>query len=40
MFTGERVHDTMRVNMRPEDAARWFGVTPPDLSSDRAQPRH
>ena len=32
MFTGERVHDTMRVNMRPEDAARWFGVTPPDLS--------
>jgi ubiquinol-cytochrome c reductase cytochrome c1 subunit len=32
MFTGERVHDTMRVSMRPEDAARWFGVTPPDLS--------
>jgi ubiquinol-cytochrome c reductase cytochrome c1 subunit len=32
MFTGERVHDTMRNNMRPEDAARWFGVTPPDLS--------
>lgn len=32
MFTGERIHDTMRINMRPEDAARWFGVTPPDLS--------
>ena len=32
MFTGERIHDTMRVSMRPEDAARWFGVTPPDLS--------
>jgi len=32
MFTGERVQDTMRVSMRPEDAARWFGTTPPDLS--------
>jgi ubiquinol-cytochrome c reductase cytochrome c1 subunit len=32
MFTGERIHDTIRVNMRPEDATRWFGVTPPDLS--------
>lgn len=32
MFTGERIHDTMRISMRPEDAARWFGVTPPDLS--------
>jgi ubiquinol-cytochrome c reductase cytochrome c1 subunit len=32
MFTGERIHDTMRNNMRPEDAGRWFGVTPPDLS--------
>lgn len=32
MFTGERIHDTMRVSMRPEDAARWFGTTPPDLS--------
>lgn len=32
MFTGERVHDTMRVSMRPEDAQRWFGVAPPDLS--------
>jgi ubiquinol-cytochrome c reductase cytochrome c1 subunit len=32
MFTGERVHDTMRAAIRPEDAARWFGVAPPDLS--------
>jgi ubiquinol-cytochrome c reductase cytochrome c1 subunit len=32
MFTGDRVHDTMRVSMRPEDAARWFGTAPPDLS--------
>jgi ubiquinol-cytochrome c reductase cytochrome c1 subunit len=32
MFSGERIHDTMRVSMRPEDAARWFGTTPPDLS--------
>ena len=32
MFTGERIHDTMQISMRPEDAARWFGTTPPDLS--------
>jgi ubiquinol-cytochrome c reductase cytochrome c1 subunit len=32
MFTGERIHDTMKISMRPEDAARWFGTTPPDLS--------
>jgi ubiquinol-cytochrome c reductase cytochrome c1 subunit len=32
MFTGERVHDTMRAAIRPEDAMRWFGVAPPDLS--------
>jgi ubiquinol-cytochrome c reductase cytochrome c1 subunit len=32
MFTGERIHDTMRISMRSEDAARWFGVTPPDMS--------
>lgn len=32
MFTGDRVHDTMRTAMRPEDATRWFGVEPPDLS--------
>ena len=32
MFTGERVHDTMRAALRTEDAARWFGVPPPDLT--------
>jgi ubiquinol-cytochrome c reductase cytochrome c1 subunit len=32
MFTGEQVFDTMAISMRPEDAARWFAVTPPDLS--------
>jgi ubiquinol-cytochrome c reductase cytochrome c1 subunit len=32
MFTGERPHDTMRIGMDPDDAKRWFGVVPPDLS--------
>jgi ubiquinol-cytochrome c reductase cytochrome c1 subunit len=32
MFTGDRIHDTMQISMRPENAARWFGTTPPDLS--------
>jgi ubiquinol-cytochrome c reductase cytochrome c1 subunit len=32
MFTGERPFDTMSIAMRPEDAARWFGNDPPDLS--------
>jgi ubiquinol-cytochrome c reductase cytochrome c1 subunit len=32
MFSGERIHDTMKISMRPEDAAHWFGTTPPDLS--------
>jgi ubiquinol-cytochrome c reductase cytochrome c1 subunit len=32
MFTGERPHDTMRIGMNPDDAKRWFGVAPPDLS--------
>jgi ubiquinol-cytochrome c reductase cytochrome c1 subunit len=32
MFTGERPHDTMRIGINPEDAKRWFGVVPPDLS--------
>jgi ubiquinol-cytochrome c reductase cytochrome c1 subunit len=32
MFTGERVHETMRVAMNSEDAKRWFGIQPPDLS--------
>jgi ubiquinol-cytochrome c reductase cytochrome c1 subunit len=32
MFTGEQPFDTMSNAMRPEDAARWFGRPPPDLS--------
>jgi ubiquinol-cytochrome c reductase cytochrome c1 subunit len=32
MFTGERPFDTMTIAMRPEDATRWFGVAPPDMS--------
>jgi ubiquinol-cytochrome c reductase cytochrome c1 subunit len=32
MFTGERPFDTMSIAMNPEDATRWFGVAPPDLS--------
>ena len=32
MFTGERPFDTMSIAMRPEDSARWFKITPPDLS--------
>lgn len=30
--TGRKVGDTMEVAMYPEDANRWFGVVPPDLS--------
>ena len=32
MFTGERPHDTMNVAMPKNDARRWFGQAPPDLS--------
>jgi len=32
MFTGERPFDTMINAITADDAARWFGVTPPDLS--------
>ena len=32
MFTGERPHETMKITMQPQDAERWFGRTPPDLS--------
>lgn len=32
MFSGERIHDTMRASLNPDDAARWFGVPPPDLT--------
>ncbi len=32
MFNGEKIHDTLQINMQSDDAKRWFGVTPPDLS--------
>jgi ubiquinol-cytochrome c reductase cytochrome c1 subunit len=32
MFTGQRPLDTMSIAMDPDDANRWFGTTPPDLS--------
>jgi ubiquinol-cytochrome c reductase cytochrome c1 subunit len=32
MFTGERPHDTMRIGINADEARRWFGVVPPDLS--------
>ncbi len=32
LFAGEKVGDPMRIAMDPQDAKKWFGVTPPDLS--------
>jgi ubiquinol-cytochrome c reductase cytochrome c1 subunit len=32
MFASEKIGDTMTIAMRPDDAKKWFGVTPPDLS--------
>lgn len=32
MFAAERPHDTIRVAMPEDDAKRWFGQAPPDLS--------
>ncbi len=32
MFTGERIQDTIQNTMLADDAKRWFGTTPPDLS--------
>jgi ubiquinol-cytochrome c reductase cytochrome c1 subunit len=32
MFASEKIGDTMTVAMRAEDAKKWFGVAPPDLS--------
>ncbi len=32
MFTGTRVFDAMLTSMPPEQARKWFGNTPPDLS--------
>lgn len=32
MFASEKIGDTMTIAMRADDAKKWFGVTPPDLS--------
>lgn len=32
MFTTSNVGDIMQAHMDPEDAKKWFGVTPPDLT--------
>lgn len=32
MFNAEKTFETIGVSMRPGDAERWFGKTPPDLS--------
>lgn len=32
MYVGEKIHDSMHIAMRPEDAERWFGIPAPDLS--------
>jgi len=32
MFTGDKLGDTMKIAMRPSEAKKWFGATPPDLT--------
>ncbi len=32
IFTGQRVSERMEIAMTPEEAERWFGAVPPDLS--------
>jgi ubiquinol-cytochrome c reductase cytochrome c1 subunit len=32
LFAADKVGETMQVTMDPNDAKKWFGVTPPDLS--------
>lgn len=32
VFTGKTVNDMMRIAMTPDDAKKWFGTAPPDLS--------
>lgn len=32
MFSAQKPQETMKIAMRADDAQRWFGVTPPDLS--------
>ncbi|OYY50123.1 MAG: cytochrome c1 [Methylophilales bacterium 28-44-11] len=32
LFAGDKVGDTMKVAIDPQDAKKWFGAAPPDLS--------
>ena len=32
LFTGDKIGDTMSVNMSIKDSKKWFGASPPDLS--------
>lgn len=32
LFTAEKVGEPMRVAIRPDEAKKWFGATPPDLT--------
>ncbi len=32
MFTGDKIGDTMKIAMTPENAAQYFGAAPPDLT--------
>ena len=32
MFANQKIGDNVNVSMSPDEAAEWFGVTPPDLS--------
>jgi len=32
MFTGDKIGDTMKIAMRADEAKKWFGATPPDLT--------
>jgi len=32
MFTADSPHETMKNGINPDDAKKWFGVVPPDLS--------
>ena len=32
MFANQKIGDNINVSMNPDEAAQWFGVTPPDLS--------
>jgi ubiquinol-cytochrome c reductase cytochrome c1 subunit len=32
VFADKKIGDTMSIAMQPDDGARWFGKTPPDLS--------